>query len=112
MFGTGTLLTKVHLEFVLAIEAVIIVNNDLNCCGHIDNSSHFCNTYYGMIVKKQIPKFGFANYINVLPYQKYFDVLNDLTLVKETFIARAHPIMSIIKLKPSRTGSTTSYYQI
>lgn len=112
MFGTSTLLTKVHLEFILAIEAAIIVNDYLDYCGHINNSSHFCNIYYSMIVEKKISKFGFANYINVLPYQKYLDVFNDLTLIKEIFITCAYLIISIIKLKSSRTDLTTCYHWI
>ncbi len=50
-FGTGTLLTKVHPEFVSAIKAAVIVYDDLDCCGYTDNSSHFYNIFYGMIVK-------------------------------------------------------------
>lgn len=51
-FGIGTLLTKIHPKFVLATEAAIIIDNDLDYRGHTDNNSHFCNTYYGMIVEK------------------------------------------------------------
>ena len=65
-----------------------------------------------MIVERQIPKFGSANYINVLPCQNYPDVLSDLTLVEKAFIARAHSVMSVIKLRCSGTGSTASYHQI
>lgn len=96
-FGTGTLLTKAHPEFVSAIEAAVIVDDDLDCCGRTDNGSHFCNSCYGMIVEKKIPKLGSANCINVSPCQKYPDVLSDLTPVEEAFIARAHPVMSVIK---------------
>lgn len=54
LFGTDILLTKVHLEFVLAIKVIVIVDDDLDRCGRTDNSSHFCNTCYSMIVKKKI----------------------------------------------------------
>ncbi len=96
----------------MAIEAAIIVDDDLDYCGRTDNSSHFCNTCYGMIDEKQIPKFGSTHYINILPCQKYFDVLSDLTSVKEVFITCAYSVMSIIKLRPSGTCSTASYYRI
>ncbi len=112
LFVTGTLLIKANPEFVLAIKAAVIVDDDLDNCGRTDNNSHFCNTCYGIIVEKQIPKFGSANCINVLPYQKYPDVFSDLTFVKKLFIACAHPVMSVIKLRPSKTGSTTSYHWI
>lgn len=52
LFGTCILLTKAHPKFVFAIKAAVIVDENLNCCGYIDNSSHFCNTYYGMIIEK------------------------------------------------------------
>lgn len=96
----------------MAIKAIVIVNNNLEYYKHTDNSSHFYNTYYGMIVKKQIPKFESTNYINILPYQKSFDILNDLTLIEKAFIAYAHLVMSIIKLRPSETGSTAFYHRI
>ncbi len=111
-FGTGTLMTKVHPEFILAIKVAVIVDNDFDYCGRIDNSSYFYNTCYGMIVEKQKPKFGSGNCINVLSYQKYPNVLSDLTPVKKAFITCTHPVMSIIKLRPSRTGSTASNHWI
>ncbi len=111
-FGTGTLLTKIHPEFVSAIEVAVIVDDDLDYCGRTDNSSHFCNTCYSIIIEKQISKFGSTNYINVLLCQKYPEVLNDLPLIKEAFIACAHSVISVIKLRPSIIGLTTSYHLI
>ena len=111
-FGIGILLTKGHPKFVLAIKAAVIVHDDLDYCGRIDNSSHFCNTYYAMIVGRHSPKFGSANCIIVLPCQKYPYVLSDLTPVKEVFIACTYSVMSVIKLKPIRTGSTAFYNRI
>ncbi|WP_375449087.1 DUF6570 domain-containing protein [uncultured Nostoc sp.] len=65
-----------------------------------------------MIIEKKIPKFGSANCINVSPCQKYPDILSDLTPVEEAFIACAHPVMLIIKLRPSGSGSSALYYRI
>lgn len=69
-FRTGTLLTKLYPKFILAIKDTVIVGDNLDCFGHTYNNSHFCNTYYGMIVEKQISEFGSANCINILSYQK------------------------------------------
>ena len=109
-FGTCTLLTKIHSEFVSVIEAAVIVDDNLDCCRRTDNSSHFCNTYYVMIVNKQIPKFGSANYIHILLCQKDSNVFSDLTLVEKTFIACAHLIISVIKLRSNETDLIVSYY--
>lgn len=65
-FGTGIFLTKGYPEFVLAIQAAVIVNDDLDYCRSTNNRSHFCNIYYGIIVEKQIPKFRSINCIHVL----------------------------------------------
>ena len=112
VFGTGSLLTRVHPEFVSDIEAGVIVEDDLDCCGCTDNSFQFYKSCYGMIIEKKIPKFGSANCINVSPCQKYPDILSDLTPVEEAFIACAHPVMLIIKLRPSGSGSSALYYRI
>lgn len=110
VFETGSLLTRVYPEFVSAIEASVIVKNDLDYCGYTDNGFQFCKSCYGMIIEKKIPKFGSANCINVSPCQKYSDILSDLTLVEKTFIARAYSVMLIIKLKLSGSGSSALYY--
>lgn len=101
-----------YLEFISTIEVAIIVENDFDNYEYTDNSFYFCKSYYNMIVKEKIPKFGSANYINILPYQKYPNVLNNLTRIKEIFIAFVHPIILIINLRPSNFSFSTLYYQI
>lgn len=97
-------ISKIHLEFVSAIEVAVIVDDDLNYCGRTDNNSHFCNTCYSIIVKKQISKFRSANYINVLPCrQTDSDIFSDLTSIKAVFITCVYL---------NKTGSTVSYHQI
>lgn len=67
LFWANTLLTKVYLDFVLAIKVDVMVNNNFNYCGSIDNSFHFCKSCYNMINRKKILKFKSANYIIFLP---------------------------------------------
>lgn len=112
LFRANTLLIKVYSKFVSTIKATVIVDNNSNYCRHTDNSSHFCKSCYSITVKKKIPKFGSAKYINVLPCQKYSDIFNDLTSVKKAFITCTHLVMSVIKLKPSGFRSTVLYYWI
>lgn len=110
LFGTSILLTKIHSEFILVIEAAIIVNDDLNYCGRADNRFHFCNFCYDMIIEKKILKFGSANYITILLCPKYPVVFSNLTLIKKAFIACTHFVMFVIKLKPNGTYLTASYH--
>ena len=112
LFRISTLFTKVYLKFVLAIEATVIIDNDLNYYKCTNNSSHFCNIYYNIIVKKLIPKLRSANYINVLSCQKYLNNFSDLTLIKDIFIVCIHPVISIIKLRFNRTGLIVFYHWI
>ena len=52
-----------------------------------------------MIIEKKILKFVSINYINVSLCEKYSDILSDLTPIEEAFIAYAHLVISIIKLR-------------
>lgn len=113
LFGAGTLLTKIHPDLILIIKAVIIVDNNFDCCGRIDNAFYFCKFCYTMIIEKKILKFRSVNYINVLSYQKCFGIFNNLTLIKKVFIACIYPVMFVIKLRSNKTGlSALLYYQI
>lgn len=77
----STLLFIVQLDFVLAIKAAVIVDDNLNYYGQTNNSFKFCKSYQDMIIKKKIPKFRFVNSINVLLCQKYFNIFSNLTLI-------------------------------
>lgn len=106
------MLTKIHPNLLSAIEASIIARNNFNYCRRIDTGSHFCKSYYAMVVEKKITKFGFANYINVLPYQKYFNVLNNLTAIKKAIITCINLIILVINLRSNSFGLFVLYHQI
>lgn len=52
------------------------------------------------------------NSINVCTCQNYPEELKDLSLIEEAVIARAHPVISIIKLRPSGASLSASYQRI
>lgn len=112
VFGMGFLLTKVYPEFISTIKTDVIVEDNLNYCGYIDNSFQFCKSYYGIIIEKKIRKFGSANCINISHYQKYSDISSDLTPVEKRFITCVHLFISIIKLRPSGSSCSILYYWI
>lgn len=112
LFGANIILTRVYSDFVSAIKAAIIVKKDFDCCGRINASSYFCKFCYSIIVKKKILKFGSATCINVLSYQKYFNVLNNLIIIEEAIIIYVYLIISIIKLKLSGSGISILYHRI
>lgn len=59
-----------------------------------------------------ITPFEFTNYINVLFNQIYSNIFSDQIPVKKAFIACAHLIIFIIKLRSNRTNLTAFYYEI
>lgn len=89
-FWANILLTRLDLNFIFSIEVVIIVEDNFDSCGYIDNSFHFSNSYYIMIIGKKILKFKSINFINILPNQKYFHVFINLIFVKIAIIAWLH----------------------
>lgn len=101
---------KIYPKFVFTIKIVIIVKDNNYDYKHTDNRFYFCKSYYYIIIDKKIPKFRFANCINILPYQKYFDIFNNLTSVKKAFIICAYLFILIIKLRPSSFSFSTLYY--
>jgi hypothetical protein len=83
--------------------------SSLDRCGYDGNSWVFCGLCYTAIKRNSIPKFSAENSINVTMCQHYPSVLEDLTPVEECFIAKCHPIGSILKLRPGGRSSTTNY---
>lgn len=67
-FKANTILIKIYLNFVSTIKIIIIVENHLNCYKYKDAIFNFCKSYYKIVIKIKIPKFEFANCINVLSY--------------------------------------------
>ena len=110
LFKTDTILTKIYPDFISAIKTAIIDKDNLKYCRHINAGSHFCNSCFIIVVEKKIIKFGFANYINVFPCQKYSNIFNNLTAIEKLIIAHTPPIMSIIKLRASGSSPFASYY--
>lgn len=86
LFKVDILFIKIHVKFVSAKKVIITVKNNLDCCGYINNSFHFCKSYYGIIIDRKISKFRFANFINIWFCEKYPNVFSNLTFVKKKFI--------------------------
>lgn len=68
LFRAGILLTRIYSDFILAIKATIIANDNLDYYKYTNNDSDFCKFYYSIIIEKKITKFRFANFINIWFY--------------------------------------------
>ena len=98
--------------FMLGINSHAFTSLSLDQCGYVRGSFLFCKSCFRYIKDLKFPKFGATNIINVCACQDYPDVFKEITLVEEAVIARAHPIISILKLRPSGASLLASYQRI
>ena len=84
----------------------------INCCAVSDNNICLCLTCSRSLLLGNQPKFGIFNGFPRADCQLYPPVLADLSIVEEATIARAHPVVSILKLRPSGAFNPTAYSHI
>ncbi len=107
--------TRLHcadLIFQKGISFNAFSEEGLDICGQNGNHFYFCQSCVNDIQKSKPPRFGYINGINTYTCHSYPESLKDLTLVEEAVITRAHPIISIIKLRPSGASVSASYSRI
>lgn len=82
---------------------------------NIDNVAIFndniclCLTYSRSFLLKNRPKFEILNGFPCINCQSYLSMLIDLSMAKEATIAYTHPIISILKLMPSKVFNPVVY---
>lgn len=101
-----------HPILLSTFESYILVASDLDHCSKREHYFNFCIICYRQIIESNLPKFGFTSQINVCICQNYPDAFNNLTLVEEAVITHAHPVISILKLRPAGTSFSASYQQV
>ena len=106
------MLHKTDPIFRRAVSSKTLVEANLDYCRLKDDKFYFCKACYGMILQSKIPKFGSVNAVSMSTCPSYPMILKDLTSVEEAAIARAHPVISIMKLRPSGASRFISYQRI
>ena len=84
----------------------------MDSCGQTDDNFNFCQKCFNSISSFKPAKFGAFNFINTTFCQLYPSALVDLTLVEEAVIAQAHPVISILKLRPAGVGPAVTYQRV
>lgn len=87
--------------FAAAIQSGIVVESHLDRCGTTPEGVVFCYLCFSAILADKPPKLGHVNLVKITCCHEFPAVLDDLTLVEEAVIARAHPAISILKLRPA-----------
>ena len=88
------------------------MESDLDKCGRRRYEFLFCKTCYRRILESNPPKFGSTSQIYDCAFQSYPAALDGLTVVKEAVITHAHPLISILKLRPAGASFSASYQRI
>ncbi len=107
-----TQLHRVDLIFQKGIISNAFSEEGLDTYWQNGNHFYFCPSCVNDIQKSKPPHFGCINGVNTYTCHSYTKLLKDLTLVEEAVIAWAHPIISIIQLRPSGGNIFVSYSRV
>ncbi len=82
---------------------------DLDVYGCCSGSFNFCHDCWTCVSRGKEPKFGISNKMPKLCCQYYSTLLEDLTSTEEAVIARAHSVVTILKLRPNNSFNPQIY---
>ncbi len=86
-----------------AFKTHIVYHYDLDVCGCCSGSFNFCHNCWTCVSRGREPKFNICNKMPKLYCQYYPALLEDLTFAEEAVIARAHPVVTILILRPKNS---------
>ncbi len=92
-----------NVVLIAAFKTYILHRYDLDVCGCCSGSFNFCHNCWTCVSRGRQPKFGISNKMPKLCYQYYPTLLEDLTSTEEAVIAKVHPVMTILKLRPNNS---------
>ncbi len=90
-------------------ETYILHYCNFDVCGCCSGSFNFCYDCWTCVSISRKPKFGIFNNIPKLCCQYYLILLEDLTFAEEDVIARAHLVITILKLRPNNSFNSGTY---
>lgn len=115
LFATHNISTVYSISHPLIQDSLasgLIMLSEVDCCATSEDSLHLCQKYIRSLSHAERPKFGCGNGLPKIYYQSYPAALEGLSIAKEAAIARAHPVVSILKLKPSGAFNPAAYNRI
>ncbi len=88
-----------------AFETYILHRCNLDIYSCCSRSFNFCHDCWTCVSGGREPKFGISNKMSKLCCQYYPTPLENLTSAEEAVIARAHPVVAILKLSRGHIGA-------
>ncbi len=95
-----------------AITSGLLTLSHVDSCAISDDDICLCLTCSRSLSLGNRPKFGILNGLPYVDCQSYPPTLADLSMAEEAAIAHAHPVVSILKLRPSGAFNPASYSRI
>lgn len=105
-------ISKKNFIIMIAFDTDNLYHHNLDCCGHDYELFDFCYKYYNYVREGNLPKFGISNKIPQLCCQHYPSQLDGLTTAEEAVIVKAHPVITILKLRPNNKFNPKLYQGI
>ena len=90
-------------------ETYILYCYNLDVCGCCSESFNFCHNCWTCVSGSKKPKFGISNKMPQLYCHYYPAFLEDLISAEKVVIARAHPVVTILKLKLNNNINLGTY---
>ncbi len=90
----------------------LIVLSDLDSYGIVDKKLRFCKQCITSFQNSRCPKYSSTNKLLRASCQLYPPGLDGLSMAEEVAIARAHSVISILKLRSNRGFNPAAYYAI
>ncbi len=95
-----------------SITSGLLTLSHVNSCAISDDNICLCLTCSRSLLLGNRPKFGILNGLLCVDCQSYPLALADLSMTEEAAIARAYPVVSILKLRPSGAFNLVVYSRI
>ena len=83
--------------------------DQFDSCGCLSQSYTFCKECWKRITEGKPPKYSISNGMPQLCCQNYPSALENLSIAEEAVIARAHPVVTILKLRPNNRFNPGAY---
>ena len=113
--GSKHVLKKTDKLVQTAFKALLLTEQCLDGCGkcgkELNEELWFCTTCQLALAATQASKFRWYNQVNMTTCVQFLEQLKGLTLVEEALIARAHLVISILKLRPAGGSKPSATYQ-
>ena len=90
------------------ISKLLVISN-IDSCSIFEDGTYLCFTCKKLFLLRNRPKFEILNNLLYADCHSYSLALADLSMAKKATIVCAHPVIFILKIRPSKTFNLVAY---